>query len=92
MTLHIYAPQPMSMQILTQLCPTCEKETEILGEHFEWYGSEYTCLECGEAWDEDGRKERPFERAWRKRRVEQARARYEAYTKAGTLKDTDVRA
>ncbi len=63
--------------ILTQLrridCPTCKRSRFALFLSYEWYGPNLTCLRCGEAWDEEGRCERPFERAWRKRAVADAR-------------------
>ena len=70
-----------SMFIKHGICPTCGKETDTLIETFEWYAPEAVCLGCGDAWNEDGLRARPFERNWRQRRIEQAQQRYTAYLK-----------
>ena len=70
-----------SMFIQNGVCPSCGNETDTLVETFEWYSPEAVCLGCGDAWNEDGLRRRPFERNWRKRRLEQAQQRYSAYLK-----------
>ncbi len=65
-------------------CPTCDKKTFFVSLHQDWYGWDSTCLKCGEHWQDGEMSERPFERAWRKRRIEQARASYRKWS--GLLK------
>lgn len=43
---------------------------------YEWYGPEISCLSCGERFNEDGRKPRPFMRNWRPESIRRAREHY----------------
>lgn len=54
MTLHIHAPKPKSVEVVKFHCSTCASQHDGLAEHFEWYGVDLTCLNCGEVFDEDG--------------------------------------
>lgn len=47
-------------------CPTCEKRRRMVGADQFWYGTKWTCLGCGDAWDDGELCPRPFKRAWRK--------------------------
>jgi hypothetical protein len=44
----------------------------MLGHHAMYYSSDWVCLTCGERYNDDGRAERPFERAWRKKSLDRA--------------------
>lgn len=59
----------------TMFCPTCETERGFAVFHYAWYGGNIYCLHCGDGWNEDGRMPRPFERAWRKKRLKDIRVR-----------------
>jgi hypothetical protein len=39
--------------------------------HQDWYAAICTCLCCGETWSEGYLHERPFERAWRQKKIAQ---------------------
>ena len=56
-------------------CETCDQPRRMLLTVAAWYGAHWTCLTCGEQWDADeGRKERPFMPAWRRKNVEEAKS------------------
>lgn len=57
-------------------CPTCNKRQFAVSFFQEWYGWDSTCIGCGDGWQDGEMKERPFERSWRKRRIEQAKQTY----------------
>jgi len=59
---HVYAQQP-----------TCKRRTYMLWRHTPWYGTDDTCLRCGEEWQDGERSERPFAPRWRDRRKARAR-------------------
>lgn len=69
---HIYAPPPTERLVDLAYCPTCERSRRMLVHLYEWHGGSTTCLGYGEAWNEDGRAERPFARDWRQARVRRA--------------------
>jgi len=74
--LHIHAPQPDAFGIRRSHCPTCERRTFMLWRHTPWYGTDHTCLRCGEQWQDGERSERPFAPRWRERSKEAARRLY----------------
>jgi transposase len=76
---HVNAPKPVNREVVKFHCSNCDVSREGLGEYYEWYGYELTCLTCGDVYTEDGRRERPFERGWRKKSVEDARKRLERH-------------
>lgn len=80
MTTTPYTPPPIAPKVKPHYCPTCEKDTEYLGEHIPWHGWTITCLTCGDQWQDDYRLARPFRRGWRKDRVRRARERMEGYS------------
>ena len=74
--IHIQNPQPDICKAKTFHCPNCQKRRRFLAEHTEWYGWKFTCLTCGDAWDDMGdRFGRPFQRGWREAAVADARKR-----------------
>ena len=68
-------------EVIRRQCPTCEKCRRFLCELEEWYGWTTTCLTCGERWEEGERSSRPFERAWREKRVAAAKSRLARFRK-----------
>lgn len=78
---HICAPGPALVWLGRNECPTCGVSRRFVCERYEWYGGVDTCLRCGDSWDEDGRRERPFRRNWRPRAVVAAWGRYARFTK-----------
>lgn len=62
--IHIHAPEG-SHTLQKNLCVNCKDDEWMLGTHFEWYSSHWTCLKCGERYNDDGIAPRPFERGWR---------------------------
>ncbi len=71
--IHIYAPEPEAVTIRRMDCPTCKRSRFGVQRITPWIGSDLICLRCGEMWNDEGRAERPFERAWRKRHIDCAR-------------------
>lgn len=55
------------------LCPTCERDRRMLGQHQEWYGTAWTCLGCGDRWSDGEMHERPFMPGWRQQHIRHAR-------------------
>jgi hypothetical protein len=74
---HIYAPPVASRFVRLNRCPTCDRDRRMLGEYWEWYGTTWTCLGCGDRWADDERLERPFCAGWRQMNVRRARAAVE---------------
>jgi hypothetical protein len=70
---HVHAPQPDAFGISRHHCPTCQRRTYMLWRHTPWYGTDDTCLRCGEEWQDGERSERPFAPRWRDRRKARAR-------------------
>lgn len=73
---HVHAPQPDAFGISRNRCPTCQRRTFFVWRHTPWYGSDDTCLRCGEEWQDGERSERPFAPRWRERNKEAARKLY----------------
>lgn len=64
----------------TMRCGTCHRKTTFcvdaaVGPMEDFYGPTFTCMSCGEMWDWDGRRERPFAPGWRKANKDAARRR-----------------
>jgi ribosomal protein S27AE len=86
--IHINFARYNDVWINKEYCPTCDKDTVFLAEYQEWYGANYTCIQCGEEFDsEEGMKERPFRPRWRKDNIKAAIDRIRKYKKAGILTD-----
>ena len=78
MKVHIHAPQPEIVEIKWVPCPTCicrkgKRKSPMVLALYAWYGTDWTCLRCGERWAEDEMLERPFAPAWRKANIEAAK-------------------
>lgn len=73
---HVHAPQPDAFGIRRHHCPTCKRRTFMVWRHTPWYGSDDTCLRCGEEWQDGERAERPFAPRWRERNKAAARKLY----------------
>jgi len=72
--LHICAPSSVGVRLSRKYCPTCDKDRFFVIAHYEWYGSDLTCLRCGEQFDtEEGQKPRPFCPGWRKQNIKSAK-------------------
>ena len=72
--LYICASAPLAIRLDRLFCPTCKKQRFFLIAHYECYGSDLTCLRCGEQFDtEEGRKARPFCPGWRKQNIKSAK-------------------
>lgn len=84
---HIHAPQPEAFGISRVDCPTCKKRSYSVWRFTPWYGSDSTCMRCGEEWTEEGRCERPFMRGWRKQNIDNARKLWKRLN--GTPSDTE---
>jgi len=79
--LHIKFAKPRDASLIRLACPTCECRTFFAATFEDYYGWHKTCLKCGESWQDGEMLERPFERGWRKRRIEQAKQTYRRLTK-----------
>jgi hypothetical protein len=64
----------------------CQCRRKMLTEFEEWYGWTVTCLRCGDSWQDGEMLPRPFERAWRERRVASAKKTIKRYEEQGLLK------
>ena len=60
-------------------CPFCEKRAFMVGSHEAWYGTDWTCLGCGNRWCDGERMPRPFEPKWWDRRKRDAREHYRRF-------------
>ena len=59
-----------------RFCPTEQAERRMVGASAAWYGTTWTCLGCGDRWQDGERGSRPFARGWRQRSIEQASRLY----------------
>lgn len=64
--------QLLSVEILQANCSTCKTKVPMLAEYYAFYGPRFTCLHCGEAWNDHEQAERPFTAGWRGKRVREA--------------------
>lgn len=85
----VCTPTYTDMRLIVRLCPTCGRQRRMLAKFQDWYGWDSTCLTCGDEWADGEMRQRPDGRlwenrqgAWRKRRVQEAWARYRRW-KAG---------
>lgn len=79
---HIHDPQPSMHGIRVLHCPTCERRRRMWRTYTDWYGSNLTCLTCGEEWQDGVRCQRPFQRGWRQENVAAARAQMKRMQKS----------
>jgi hypothetical protein len=54
-------------------CPTCQRDRRMLGQFQEWYGMTWTCLGCGEQWQDGEHGGREFRPGWRQENIRHAR-------------------
>lgn len=54
-------------------CPTCQKRRRMVGRDQVWYGRTFTCLGCGDSWENGELLPRPFKRAWRVAAIAEAK-------------------
>ena len=72
-TVHVHAPRPVEVALTREVCDTCQRSRRFVVAYYDgWYGPTWTCLRCGESWNEDARCERPFRRNWRKESIRSA--------------------
>ena len=76
---HICAPSPDLVEIQRHDCSNCERRTYFIVAHTPWYGTDHTCLRCGDQWSDGERRERPFVPGWRRHRKALARAQYRRF-------------
>ncbi len=79
LSVHVNNPQPSSVWIERFYCTTCGRPKYGVVVHVEWYGTDATCLYCGERYSEEGRTPRPFERGWREKSKADARKVYRRF-------------
>lgn len=70
---HIKFPRVDWCYVRVLDCPTCQRKRTMWVWGECWYGSELTCLTCGERFGEDGMCGRPFAPRWRATNVLRAR-------------------
>ena len=61
-------------------CPSCQCITEMVTQDGGYWGFEVMCCRCGDSWMDGERAERPFERGWRKKAIEQHRRMWDIAT------------
>lgn len=80
MSIHINWTRYSRINLSRSHCPTCKKRKFFVAFFQDYYGWDETCLGCGDGWQDGAMKERPFERAWRKRRIKEAKATYRKWS------------
>ena len=66
-------------------CPVCGYQVGLVGMYQEWYGSRWTCLACGDQWQDGELLERPFMRGWRWLNVQHALTRVPEARQIGAI-------
>ena len=61
-------------------CWTENRRRRFYVRYQHWYGAEWHCLGCGDAWCDGERRERPFMRGWRAEAIKRAKAGWDAVT------------
>lgn len=59
-------------------CPICKQRRRMLCRRFVWYGTELTCLGCGDSWTDGELHPRPFKPGWREESKQRARRLFAA--------------
>jgi hypothetical protein len=49
----------------------------MLMQCYEWYGTLWSCMACGDSWSDGERLERPFSRGWRAEKIAYLKKRVE---------------
>ena len=84
MNLHIHAPPITDIKVARGWCPVCDWRTYFVGWAQEWYGWHYTCLKCGDQWQDDEMLGRPFKPRWRQENKDAAKKLYRHIKKEAT--------
>lgn len=69
----VCSPTLTSQSIRAGDCPDYGKRTRFINFHYEWYGTDSTCLRCGRTWSDGERMPLPFERGARRKSIERAK-------------------
>ena len=72
---HICRP-PITWLRRVAVCPVCHIRGRIVGMSQEWYDTQWTCCNCGDAWEGGELLPRPFARGWRAAAKARARQRW----------------
>lgn len=83
MNIHVSFSRKDAQRIVRDRCPTCKRRTFFYSWYQVWYGWSETCLNCGDAWNDGERAERPFKPKWRQESIAHAKAAWRAYRSAG---------
>ena len=83
----ICRPDETAVEKISVVCPLCKAQTDVLIEHYEWYGPRCTCLTCGDVWEDGELCPRPFMPRWRQKSVADAMKRWKRY-QAATRQET----
>ena len=76
--LHVNWTQCSETRMPVSCCPTCNRRRRFLAR-FQDYGWHWTCLACGDQWQDSERLERPCYPGWRQANVTQAKQRWKEY-------------
>lgn len=77
--IHIYQIKYDQTKCVISFCPNCECRRKMLAQFAEWHGWTVTCAHCGDRWEDGELVERPFERGWRKKSADRAKAILKEY-------------
>lgn len=72
----ICTPTRASQTITAGDCPDCGRRTRFVSFHYEWYGTDSTCLRCGRRWSDGEWMPLPFARFARRDSIEAAKAEW----------------
>jgi predicted RNA-binding Zn-ribbon protein involved in translation (DUF1610 family) len=76
-SVHVTVARVIEARVVIVPCPTCERRRRMWMENCAWYGPHWTCLSCGDSWQDGERLMRPFARGWRQQSIAAARRRME---------------
>lgn len=71
--MHIQNPEPEAFRRLITPCPTCKRRTRKVAFYTPYYGWDVTCCACGDCWDDEYMRPRPFRRGWRQQAIKEAK-------------------
>jgi hypothetical protein len=72
-TVHVCAPHAVGKFVNAGICPDCKKWSRFIGLHYEWYGTDQTCLRCGRSWSDGEWMPLNFERQSRQKSIASAK-------------------
>jgi hypothetical protein len=70
--IHICSPASLYVRAI-RTCPTCQHYGRWAGFEQVWYGTTWTCLNCGDSFTDGYRIARPFARGWRTKSIRHGR-------------------